>query len=235
MTTMFWYPPILTYHRVHAEVATDTPTVSPAAFEQQMAILARRWRSISLNTLVAWLDRRGTLPRRAVVVTFDDGEDNLGTYAWPLLRRYRIPATLFVIADNVGRPGFLTWEALRQMAREGIAIGSHTLHHAYLPSLSPDQVQDEVVQSRQRLEQGLGHPVEFLSYPGGGFTPAVQQAVREAGYQAACTTNRGLRRFSVDRWALRRITMHASAGSILGIWCRCCGYYSTLRRRRAPS
>lgn len=230
-----WYPPILTYHRVHPDAATDTPTLSPAAFERQMALLARRWRPIPFETLAAWLEGRGALPRRAVVITFDDGEESVVTHAAPILRKHQIPATVFMIAENVGRPGFLTWDAMRQMAGNGITIGSHTVRHAYLPSLTADRAREELVESKRQLEQGLGRPVAFVSYPGGGFTPAIREAARDAGYRAACTTNRGLPRQPVDRWALRRITMHASASSAAGIWWRCSGYYNTFRRLRAPS
>lgn len=229
----FWYPPILTYHRVHPAAAADTPTLTPQQFDRQMTRLAQRWRPIPLATLITWLEGQGPLPRRAVAVTFDDGEESLAAHAGPILRRHRIPATVFMIADNIGRPGFLTEEQLRRLRGEGMTIGSHTLRHAYLPSLPADQARHELAESKRRLEQRSGGPVEFLSYPGGGYTPDVAQAARETGYRAACTTNRGTQR-APDRWALRRITMHASAISAAGIWLRCSGYYTTWKRLRAP-
>lgn len=231
---MIWYPPILTYHRVHPEAADDTPTLTPESFDRQMALLAQRRQPIPLAALVAWLEGQTPLPRRAIAVTFDDGEESIAMHAGPILRRHRIPATVFMIADNIGRPGFLTEEQLRRLRGEGVTIGSHTLRHAYLPSLPAAQVRHELAESKQRLEQRTGGPVEFLSYPGGGYTPAVVQAAREIGYRAACTTNRGTQR-APDRWALRRITMHASATSAARIWLRCSGYYTTWKRLRAPA
>ncbi|MBI4227210.1 MAG: polysaccharide deacetylase family protein [Candidatus Omnitrophica bacterium] len=232
---MIWYPPILTYHRVHPDPATDTPTLSPMVFARQMAQLAQRWHAVDPDALAAWLERRGRLPARAVMVTFDDGTEDTYTQALPVLARHRIPAAVFMIADNVGRPGFLTRDQLRALHGHGVTIGSHTVYHAYLPSRDRDQVRRELVDSKRFLEDQVGAPVDWLSYPGGGYTAEARRLAEEAGYRAACTTNRGTRRWPIDRWALRRITMHASSASPAAIWLRCSGYYNTFRRLRAPS
>jgi len=232
--TPIWYPPILSYHRVHPKPASDTPTVTPEVFDRQMQILASRWRPIPLTTLVDWLEGKGPLPRRAVVVTFDDGEENLFTHAFPILKRHRIPATLFMIASHVGLENSLSADQIDRMRHEGITIGSHGLTHDYLPSFPLMRVLNDLKESRRLLERP-GFPVEFLSYAGGGFTPEIAAAAREAGFRAACTTNRGLRRFPIDRWALRRITMHRNVTSPLGIWLRCFGYSGLNRRLRPPT
>ena len=230
----FWYPPILAYHRIHPAPGHDTPTLSPEAFEQQMTLLKKRWCPIPLGTLADWLEGKGTLPNRAVVVTFDDGTEDNFSYAYPILKQHGIPATVFVITNNVGMSGFLKTEQIRQMAQAGVTFGSHTMGHAYLPSLTAPQIKEELENSKKRLED-LGLPIDFLSYPAGGFTPAIIQAAKEAGYRAACTTNRGFRRFPIDPWALRRITMHGNTTSGVGLWIRCCGYYNLNRRLRQPS
>lgn len=229
-----WYPPILAYHRVHPTRGCDTPTLSPEAFEQQMTLLTKRWRPIPLGTLVDWLEGKGTLPNRGVVVTFDDGTEDNFSYAYPIVKRHGIPATVFMIAGNVGLAGFLKAEQIREMTQGGVAFASHTVSHAYLPSLAPTDIRKELQNSKKLLED-LGLSIDFLSYPAGGFTPAVIQAAQEAGYRAACTTNRGFRRFPIDRWALRRVTMHENATSPLGLWIRCGGYYNLNRRLRRPA
>ncbi len=228
-----WYPPILAYHRVHPTAGSDTPSLSPEAFERQMSLLEKRWRPIPLSTLVDWLEGKQTLAPKAVVVTFDDGTDDHFSYAYPILKRHGIPATVFMITGNVGLSGFLSPKQIRQMGQGGITFGSHTFGHAYLPSLTPPEIRKELESSKKQLED-LGLSIDFLSYPAGGFTQAVIQSAQEAGYRAACTTNRGFRRFPIDRWALRRITMHGNATSSLGLWVRCCGYYNLNRRLRHP-
>lgn len=234
MIGLRWYPPILTYHRVHPEPAHDTPTLSPAAFDRQMALLARYWRPVPLATVATWLEGQGPLPPRAVAVTFDDGTDDTAVHAFPILARYRVPATVFMITENIGQAGFLTRDQLLALQKGGVTIGSHTVRHAYLPSLASDRIHHELIDSRRELGTLLGRSPEFLSYPGGGYTPVIAHAAREAGYRAACTTNRGTLQHP-DLWALRRITAHPSANSWPGMALLCSGYYNAFRRLRTPS
>lgn len=229
-----WYPPILAYHRVHPDGSRQTPTVSPERFERQMTLLARRWNPVALERMADGAEGKAALPPRPVAVTFDDGTEDFYPFAFPVLRRLRIPATVFLIADRLGHPGFLSEARILEMARSGIAFGSHGLSHRYLPELSDPELWENVSGSKRKLE-ALGLTVSSFSYPAGGFTPAVRAAVSQAGYQAACTTNRGLRRFPADRWALRRIGMRGTVRSGLGMAWRCSGYHGFNRRLRAPS
>ncbi len=232
--TSLWYPPILAYHRILPSGGRDSPTLTPESFRQQVQILATRWRPVPLSALVSWLEGKARLPARAVAITFDDGTDDTFTYAYPILARHQVPATVFLIVGSVGRPGYLTWEQVRRMRRDGFGFGSHGLTHDYLPALPPEQARISLSESLRALREN-GVPAEFASYPAGGFTPEIAATAREEGCRAAFTTNRGLRRFPIDRWALRRITMHESAGSPTGMWLRCSGYYGLNRRLRPPS
>lgn len=229
-----WYPPILAYHRILPGGGAESPTLTPEGFRRQVEILATRWRPIPLSTLVSWLEGKTRLPAKAVVLTFDDGTDDTFTYAYPILARYQVPATVFLIVGSIGEPGYLEWEQIHQMRREGFTFGSHGLTHDYLPSLPPEKARRSLAESLQTLRRHKV-PAEFASYPAGGFTPEIAAIAREEGYRAACTTNRGLGRFPIDRWALRRVTAHESAGSQAGMWLHCCGYYGLNRRLRPPS
>lgn len=234
MLRRLWYPPILAYHRVHPDRSRQTPTIPPEAFERQISILARRWHPIPMDHLAQALERGETLPGRSVVVTFDDGTEDFHRYALPILLQNRVPATLFMIAGNIGRPGWLTEDDLRALPGQGVSVGSHTLHHDYLPSLPLDRAEESLSVSREILQRLVG-PLQFLSYPAGGYTPEIIHAVRSLGYRAACTTNRGTSRSPANRWALRRIAMHGNARTRLGLWLRCSGYYGLNRRLRSPA
>lgn len=231
--TSLWYPPILAYHRVVPAGGSETPTLTPESFRRQVEILATRWHPISLSALAGWLEGKQHLPPRAVAITFDDGTEDTFTHAFPVLGRFQVPATVFLIVGSIGHPGYLSWEQIHQMRREGFSFGSHGLTHDYLPSLPLERARRSLADSLRVLHENRV-VAEFASYPAGGFTPEIAAAAREAGYRAACTTNRGLHRFPADRWALRRITMHEDAGSALGMWIRCSGYYGLNRRLRPP-
>lgn len=234
MSTLGWYPPVLTYHRVLPEAAADSPTLTPESFRRQVELLATRWRPVTLSTLVGSLEGKSRLPKKAVVLTFDDGTDDTFDYAYPILGRHQVPATVFLIVGSIGKPGYLTWDQVRRMQKEGFTFGSHGMTHDYLPSLTLEQARRSLADSLKVLRKN-GVPAEFASYPAGGYTPDIQGIVREEGCRAACTTNRGLRRLPVDRFAIRRVTMHESAGSPAGMWLCCSGWHGINRKLRSPS
>ena len=167
------------------------------------------------------------------MITFDDGYEETATIVAPLLRAYGLCATVFIAPAEVGRPGFMTWEQITALPRETFVIGSHTMHHTFLPSVPVDRVRQELVESKRVLEERLQQPVRWLSYPIGGYTPQAQQAAREAGYEAACTTNRGLSKRTHDLFALRRIKV-TERDRPLSLWAKLSGYYDFFRRLEPP-
>jgi len=236
MSRWSYHTPILGYHRVGPLKGDHVPTVSPEAFERQLAFLARRrYRVLSLGDVAGSLaDGRG-FPRRAAVITFDDGYAETHTIAWPLLKRFGFTATVFVTPGEVGLAGFATWEQVAEMARDGITIGSHTMHHAYLPLVPAQRLQEELVESKRVIESRIGGPIRYLSYPIGGFTTEVQAIVSAAGYEAACTTNRAASRQATDRYALRRIKVTERDANPCLFWAKLSGYYDAFRQLKQPS
>jgi len=237
MNAWGYYPPILAYHRVGAFKADHVPTVSAQAFERQLAFLARRHMAvISLETLVQGLGE-GCVPRRSTVITFDDGYEQVHRVAWPLLKRFGFPATVFVTPSEVGLPGFATWEQVAEMGSNGVTIGSHTMHHTYLPLVDAQRIATELSESKQAIERRIEQPVRCLSYPVGGYTPEAKEAARQAGYTVACTTNRGLARtrWAIDRFALRRIKITERDAHPMIFGMKVSGYYDLFRSLRQPS
>ena len=235
MSRWSYHIPILGYHRVGAFKGDHVPTVSAEAFERQMSCLARwRYRVLDLEQMVAALDGGQRALRRSVVVTFDDGYEETCTVAWPILKRFGFPATVFVASDEVGRPGFVTWDQVTQMANDGLTVGSHTMSHSYLPLLSEDRLSRELLDSKRIIEERIGTAVRFLSYPVGGFTPQAQAIAREAGYLAACTTNRAMPHAGIDRYALRRVKVSERDAHPLVFRAKVSGYYDMFRRLKEP-
>jgi len=228
---LFYKPPILCYHHV-AEEGDPVATVSPAAFRRQIERLAEEGRVVSLEEWVRAMEKKEKGgPSRPLMLTFDDGYLDTYTEAFPVLQRHRLPATLFMVTDWVEKPGFVTWRQLREMARSGWTIGSHTKSHPYLPDLSRGRWEEELGGSKKILEDKLQSPVALLSYPVGGYTDEIIEAVRGAGYRAACTTNRaGSRLFHPYR--LSRIKM-TEASHPLVVWAKTSGYYEHYKRTKA--
>ena len=236
MSRWSYHIPILGYHRVGASRSDHVPTVSPGTFERQLGWLARyRYRVLSLDELADCLDRGVRFPRHSVLITFDDGYEETHSVAWPILTRFGFPSVVFVAPGEIGGPGFATWVQLTEMAGNGMTVGSHTMHHSYLPLVQAARLPEELVQSKQVIEERTGRPVHYLSYPIGGFTPETQAFVKQAGYRLACTTNRATSPMAVDRYALRRIKVTEHDANPLRFFVKVSGYYDAFRQLKQPS
>lgn len=234
--TQFWTIPILSYHRIGEPKGDHVPTVTPESFERQLAFLARRRITVlDLGDLVSTLVNRQPIPRRTAVITFDDGYVETATIAAERLHRFGFRATVFVTPEEMGLPGFMSWDQVREISGNGMSIGSHTLHHAFLPLQPREKIREELVESKAAIERQVGRPIHWLSYPVGGFNAEIQAAAKEAGYQAACTTNRGTSKRMDDLFALRRIKMTERDGHPLLLSVKLSGYYDLCRRLEPPA
>ncbi|MCL6545041.1 MAG: polysaccharide deacetylase family protein [Bryobacteraceae bacterium] len=200
---------ILTYHSIdnHGSVLS----VSPETFRRQLEWLAAS--GIPVAPLSQIREQRG-----AVALTFDDGYRNFAETAWPLLRRYGFPATVFVVAGKVGGRNdwpalgrhvpaldLMEWDELQRVVREGAAVGSHDLTHApNLALLEEAPLRERLSSSRAILEDRLGVPVRSFAYPYGKVNARLRRAVADC-YETGCTTELDFVTPGADSWLLPRI------------------------------
>ncbi|MDD2865702.1 MAG: polysaccharide deacetylase family protein [Candidatus Omnitrophica bacterium] len=234
---------ILMYHSVGASNGRMTCLdVTEEAFARQMAFLhARGFHVIRLEELAGILRRGEKVGPRTVVITFDDGYDNNYTKAFPILKKYGLPATIFVIAGRLGEnydvargisARIMTREMMQEMVASGLVdIGSHTTHHYYLPDVQSESLLwEEIRGSKTFLESVVGAPVVSLAYPLGGHTRSTEEMARRAGYEVAVGTNRKDPRAGTDLFALKRIRISQSSSNMLIFFLEASGYYPRLKR-----
>src|SRR3989338_10297031 len=198
--------PIMMYHHVDHTFKPRLDTVSPENFERHMEFLAQHhYRVISLDELIRGINNGKVFPRNTVVITFDDGYLDNYTNAFEILKRYQFPATIFVPSDDIDTKEHLSWDQLKEMQAHNITIGSHTRTHAYLPDLFMIDQKKEIEGSKQILEEKLKTEIAYFAYPIGGFNDQIKQLLKDAGYKAACTTNRGFKRTNKDIFELKRV------------------------------
>ena len=180
--------------------------VGSRLFARQMTALRRAgYEAVTLDDVWAHWHEDAPLPRRPVVLSFDDGYASQYRTAAPELRRRGWPGVLNLQVDRVGAPGGLTRAQVLRMIDRGWEVGAHTFTHPDLRTVDPERLEREVAGSRATLAADLGVPVDFFCYPYGRFDATVQAAVRAAGFKGATTTRRGLASPEDDPYALDRI------------------------------
>lgn len=203
--------PILMYHYVRINpVASDRAgfvlSVTPADLALQMRFLVDSgFHTVTMAQVREYILHGTPLPPKPIAITFDDGYDDAYTAARPVLEQYHLTATFFVITGFLDHPHYMTWAEVEALDREGMEIGSHTVHHRSLPHLDRLELHLEVTSSRSDLETHLGHPVLDFSYPSGELNQAVVQAAEAAGYLSATTTRPGVAQRGANPLELPRL------------------------------
>lgn len=193
--------PIFVYHRF-GRTASDDMTVRTAAFAAQLEFLKEHgYKVLPLRRLVDQISNGGErLPDKAVVITVDDGHRSVYTEMLPLVRRYRIPVTLFIYPSAISGASYaLTWRQLEELRRSGLFdIQSHTYWHPNFRKekrrLAPDAYRDfvrmQLVKPRRILARRLGVTADMLAWPFGIYDDELIAAAKGAGYVAGFTLDR---------------------------------------------
>ena len=282
---------ILMYHRLREDGEQAEPfcaeVLGPSVtfFDRQMRHLEKRHTVISLDRLLASLRGEDRLPPNAVAITFEDGYSDTYTLAYPILKKYGLPATVFLTTGFVGTQGLLwvdrvaycinqarchavtlngtryplstaperrdaitqiidelkqvtekrklelleelqracgvdvhgraytlalSWDEVREMARNGITIGAHTVTHPILTRVPKDTAESEILESKLTIEKEIGQPVHLFAYPNGqpeDFNEELEGVVESLGFEAAFTTMSGPIDATALPFTLKRVSI----------------------------
>jgi peptidoglycan/xylan/chitin deacetylase (PgdA/CDA1 family) len=209
--------PVLVYHNIGKEARGRLVLAADAFAEQMKYLKANGYHVVSVADFVEWLHLRRQLPRKTVVLTFDDGYRSFRDHAYPILKELHFTATLFVYTDYVGAGrNALTWDELKALAAEGFDVQAHSKSHADLRRGEQEseahytrRLQAELVEPPRVLARSVGRPISFLAYPYGRVDDAVLAKVKEQGYQAAFTVRRESNAAFVELLRISRSQVYA--------------------------
>ncbi|HWI50512.1 MAG TPA: polysaccharide deacetylase family protein [Symbiobacteriaceae bacterium] len=203
--------PVLMYHEITP--GPNSLYVAPEELAGHLKWLKDNgYTAITMKQLYDYYTEGKAVPEKPVVLTFDDSYSSYYWNALPLLKEYGWPGTLFVITGSLGETGHMTWDQVREAARQGTELGAHTINHPSLELLTGSRLVNEIAGSREALERETGRKIEFFCYPAGKWNEETLRVTREAGYLGAVTTQFGLAAADQDpyRWQRLRINKGTS-------------------------
>jgi peptidoglycan/xylan/chitin deacetylase (PgdA/CDA1 family) len=242
--------PVLIYH----EIATDgrqpgETVIALERFEAQMRWLAEHgYRTLSMAELVAIVAGRVPMPARSVVLTFDDGWKNV-LNAVPVLERYHMKASFWIISGTGIGEDYMVWSDVESLARHpGFEVESHTMTHPWDPAdnlvtwvedkvrgRGAESARAELVDSKRELERHLHRPVNYLAWPCGWYNDALVRLAVDAGYRALLTAEAGLNAPHGDVLRIKRTFVDGSCGLDEFAMTVNDGRYRVCDKQRAPT
>lgn len=211
--------PIISYHKFSKDKA-DILTVKESVFAEQMKFLKENgYRVITLDEFFDFLDLKRPLPKKSVVITIDDNWYSAYEIAFPILKQYGYPATLFVYTDLI-LPGrkTLNWDLLIQMSKNGIDIQAHTKSHRNLNKREGQEsfrdyfeaVKKELTESAEIFRNRLNKNVKYLAYPYGETNPLIIALLMKLGYRGALTVDRDSNPFFIHPYRINRSMIYGT-------------------------
>lgn len=204
--------PILMYHYVRT--VTDKKdkigiglSVPPEMFDKQMKLLLDKgFTTVTLDDLANAWNSNTPLPKKPIIITFDDGYDDLYKTAYPILKKYNIKATAYIVPGFIDTPRYLTSKQLKELSDSLlVTIASHTMKHVSMNNASRKRMREEITNSKTWLEKFTGQKIKHFSYPSGQYNKTAMKEAELAGYLTATTTQPGTIHHHKERFATKRV------------------------------
>ena len=203
--------PILVYHRV-SDTDKNPSTLTVADFEEQLKFLVENGYHVIMpdDLLDAWENGK-ILPSKPILLTFDDGHEDIYKNVFPLLQKYNMRATIFIVTDHIGMKDYLSWDFVRALQAGGFMdFESHTMSYKILTTLKGDKLWNEIYGSKQAIEWALKKNAKFIAYPEGKYTVDAENTSKEVGFRAAFIEDYGLATNDSNSYVLTRIPVLGS-------------------------
>jgi len=207
---------VFMYHRF-GESKHPSTNVSIEQFKSHLEEFSKsKYNVATLNFIVDSFSAETSLPKNTIAITVDDGYRSFLTEAWPLLKKYGFPATMFISTEPIdaGIRGYLTWEEIRQLKSEGLEIGAHTRTHAHLNDLSINTIKEEIEHSNKRFLEEINEIPKLFSYPFGETSNAIINLIKDYKFSAAFGQHSGVINETSNFYYLPRFSINEKYGNI---------------------
>jgi peptidoglycan/xylan/chitin deacetylase (PgdA/CDA1 family) len=192
--------------------------VHPEMFKMQMDYLRKNFNIVTLDEICNYVIKNRRLPKKSVSITFDDGFNNVYENAYPYFKEHKLPASIFITTEYVQKWivmnhtqfKMLNWNQIKEMNKNDITIGSHTVTHPHLKKISFEKARNEIYQSKEIIQKELGNKVKYFAYPRGEYNNRIVNLVKAYGFHCAFIASEGTIRMGDHPLLLNRVDIDSS-------------------------
>ena len=199
--------PVLLYHVVKPDPDPENPyQFKLKEFEKQMAYLHKQgFRTLTIKQYFNILDKKAAMPKKPILLTFDDNSDDFYPYVYPILQKYGMKATQFTVSSWVNGSWNMTEEEILTVMENGVDIQNHSVTHTFLADLSREGQYAEINDATNSLKELTGRKTDVFAFPYGNYNGDTKSILRELGFKGAFKVGGGLSTDKSDRLELPRI------------------------------
>jgi len=210
--------PVLLYHRIENSKASSM-VVTTKNFKQQMQFLKDNdYHVISMDQLLDYLELKTSLPPKSVVITFDDGWSSVYKNAYPILKSYGYPATVFLYTDFIGGGKALKWEQVKELSKNGFDMQCHSQSHRNLSKSKGESdfkeyfnnLHEEITGASEIISKRINKKVDLFAYPYGIVNSPTLAILEKNGYRAAFTVKRGGNPNFSNKYTIKRSMIYGN-------------------------
>ena len=185
---------VIMYHRFGESQLPSTNTTLEQFDAHLNELATGGYTVLPLSEITTKIIAGESLPDRAVAITVDDAFISFYQEAWPRLKAYNFPVTLFIATEAIDKKlkGYASWDQLRQLQAEGVEFGSQSNSHPHMHMIDLASARQEIEISNQRFVEELGIKPMYFAYPYGEYTPEIRDLMREMGFNAAFGQHSGV-------------------------------------------
>jgi len=214
------FVPILNFHHIDAapagvDAVTKTYYIEPAKFENIInQMIDNGYKFVFVSEIVDLLKQGIRPPDNIAALSFDDGNENFYTNAWPILQKKGVKSAVYIMT-GVGGKNYLTHDQIKELSDTGLVeFGSHTIYHQKLTKIAPDERMKELEQSKEDLEDLLNKKVNVIAYPYGLYNNDVKKLAQALGYDAGLTFDQDAWQNPADLMEMKRISVYPNLNVI---------------------
>jgi peptidoglycan/xylan/chitin deacetylase (PgdA/CDA1 family) len=213
---------VLMYHNIGIppkEARLRGLYVKPRMFRFQMRYLKTAgFKVVTLKEIVDFIKGNDS-KEKLVALTFDDGYQDFYENAYPVLKKYGYPSTVFLVSDMVGKKNLwdyeklnikkklMDWDQIMELKEKNVIFGAHSKTHPYLTKISSEECEAEILGSKNVLEKKFGSPVDYFCYPYGDYNEGIARLVKSSNYHGAVTVQRGFVQKGDNPFEIRRVSV----------------------------